>query len=1056
MPRHEPAGYYGSSTSAGYYPPSTASPHTPYAPSYGAVAHSYAYAPSHPPTYAHTPPTAYALYERPYSRHSVHSQSSHSLSPELPTSLGVTGMKRKRSDEIVMEPMERERELRGRYPYSDTRETYEPVPPPPRLTPSHPHPPHLPPMRVRSPVQTFVDHSPHERPAQMHYYTRTPQNHYPIPHATPPTTHTSPAGEYVHRQSYGYPQPPASHSHAYPPPPVPDSYAYPQTRSPYNGPPAERVSPHADPHYAQQAAAYPPYRSPTSAYNFAPSRHSQPPYDSRPTSGNREPIIATPYAVPRTETSPVVEMVQRVEEERRAHSRETWGSRGMAYIVEDAKPGSAEGEVVEPSGVNEPADVAERQNDHAMPTPTPTPMPMPEKTTVNNIPALVASGATPSDEARQMEREMEPQVNVETVAATVVDTSVPDQMLAPALSEEAKPAMTEPVEDVPKPQLVVEVDIKPEPVADMDIDVVSDSPAATISVAYPTPIEGYLQAVERSPSLASTVPLAPEVVEPSPAPTIRRASTLPDGEQSPAATVLRVEPSPAPTVPHESTKEEPASPVLNVDAVSPQISTAIRQTSGAPRADGNEVQVPESTQLSNLVDAAFRPVVKSETPATASRADVDVDVVDVPAETPEAGRGGSILSETTNAAADKIGAVKSKSSKTKTKSHKASAVPSKNDHKAKSKAKEAAKSAVAKDKDAAKVRENDASAVPANKSKSKKSHSKQVARVRTPESAETPEPAKGEDEEDKEKDDRLYCMCETLYDEERFMIGCDKCDNWYHPACVGLEEDAADLIDKFYCPRCIASDTSLSTTHKRPCARFPSCTNPSRLPSSKYCSDECGQARVEEIYNMQPKAVQELIKKAVQGAKRPEGRVDPVTGRVHGRGKGEDAQLGMLEESLQEVLEERAESERRLEMWERRERVVEAIANRWKHELKEEGICGYDERLGYGWDELDNVDPSEPGEVVCQEGLKCDRHRGWQQAHTEGVQRAKALEEENLQDLTLRERGLRREMEIIEARRQVVQRTWRKVADTVPVTALAESAGLTNEVPEVIDVKFEV
>ncbi|KZT62314.1 hypothetical protein CALCODRAFT_426267, partial [Calocera cornea HHB12733] len=59
----------------------------------------------------------------------------------------------------------------------------------------------------------------------------------------------------------------------------------------------------------------------------------------------------------------------------------------------------------------------------------------------------------------------------------------------------------------------------------------------------------------------------------------------------------------------------------------------------------------------------------------------------------------------------------------------------------------------------------------------------------------------------------LYCMCETLYDEERFMIGCDKCDNWYHPACVGLEEEAADLIDKFFCPRCIAGVCIVQMVH---------------------------------------------------------------------------------------------------------------------------------------------------------------------------------------------------------------------------------------------------
>ncbi len=70
-------------------------------------------------------------------------------------------------------------------------------------------------------------------------------------------------------------------------------------------------------------------------------------------------------------------------------------------------------------------------------------------------------------------------------------------------------------------------------------------------------------------------------------------------------------------------------------------------------------------------------------------------------------------------------------------------------------------------------------------------------------------------------DTRLYCMCETLYDDERIMVACDKyvrhtmsgrarelkrliyrCDEWYHPPCVGLKEPDVELVDKFFCPKC--------------------------------------------------------------------------------------------------------------------------------------------------------------------------------------------------------------------------------------------------------------
>ena len=32
---------------------------------------------------------------------------------------------------------------------------------------------------------------------------------------------------------------------------------------------------------------------------------------------------------------------------------------------------------------------------------------------------------------------------------------------------------------------------------------------------------------------------------------------------------------------------------------------------------------------------------------------------------------------------------------------------------------------------------------------------------------------------------KLYCLCRTT--DENNMIGCDKCDEWYHFACVGID-----------------------------------------------------------------------------------------------------------------------------------------------------------------------------------------------------------------------------------------------------------------------------
>ncbi|GAA5974358.1 hypothetical protein JCM11641_005233 [Rhodosporidiobolus odoratus] len=95
-----------------------------------------------------------------------------------------------------------------------------------------------------------------------------------------------------------------------------------------------------------------------------------------------------------------------------------------------------------------------------------------------------------------------------------------------------------------------------------------------------------------------------------------------------------------------------------------------------------------------------------------------------------------------------------------------------------------------------------------------------------------------EDEEDEDgEDSRRYCICNELYNPERLMIACDKCEEWYHVDCVGIAEDAVELVDLFICPKCQA--TSLDrTTWKPPCQR-PHCSSPA-VTLSKYCSDYCG------------------------------------------------------------------------------------------------------------------------------------------------------------------------------------------------------------------------
>lgn len=54
----------------------------------------------------------------------------------------------------------------------------------------------------------------------------------------------------------------------------------------------------------------------------------------------------------------------------------------------------------------------------------------------------------------------------------------------------------------------------------------------------------------------------------------------------------------------------------------------------------------------------------------------------------------------------------------------------------------------------------------------------------------------------KNKKEKLYCICRTPYDETKFYVGCDLCNNWFHGDCVGITEEASKNISEFICREC--------------------------------------------------------------------------------------------------------------------------------------------------------------------------------------------------------------------------------------------------------------
>lgn len=51
------------------------------------------------------------------------------------------------------------------------------------------------------------------------------------------------------------------------------------------------------------------------------------------------------------------------------------------------------------------------------------------------------------------------------------------------------------------------------------------------------------------------------------------------------------------------------------------------------------------------------------------------------------------------------------------------------------------------------------------------------------------------------RDEQVYCTCRTA-DVSRFMIGCDRCEEWYHGDCINITETEANKIRKFFCQKC--------------------------------------------------------------------------------------------------------------------------------------------------------------------------------------------------------------------------------------------------------------
>ncbi|KAK3901179.1 Set1 complex component spp1 [Staphylotrichum tortipilum] len=108
--------------------------------------------------------------------------------------------------------------------------------------------------------------------------------------------------------------------------------------------------------------------------------------------------------------------------------------------------------------------------------------------------------------------------------------------------------------------------------------------------------------------------------------------------------------------------------------------------------------------------------------------------------------------------------------------------------------------------------------------------------------AATVDGGEGGDGNSSESDNGPYCLCRGP-DDHRFMIACDRCEDWFHGECIGMDKHTGEnLVQKYICPNC-TDGGRYATRYKKMCS-LAGCRNPARIydvarPSIFCCPDHC-------------------------------------------------------------------------------------------------------------------------------------------------------------------------------------------------------------------------
>ncbi|KAI8327123.1 hypothetical protein BD560DRAFT_418682 [Blakeslea trispora] len=244
----------------------------------------------------------------------------------------------------------------------------------------------------------------------------------------------------------------------------------------------------------------------------------------------------------------------------------------------------------------------------------------------------------------------------------------------------------------------------------------------------------------------------------------------------------------------------------------------------------------------------------------------------------------------------------------------------------------------------------------------------------------------------------LYCICKSPYDGTRFMIACDKCDQWFHGECIGISEKQGEFIDLYFCEDC-AQMTGKRTIWKPKCAN-PNCTNAARIGTNQ--GHLMARARV-ELAEMKKKNSEEANNLSLS-----EHQYNP---------------LSRSKLSSYADLDDRSRLSRAKQVIGIGQKKL-ALLSFSIQANKDQEICGFDSRLVgrrvYG--EMEEVrsdklidsrqQPLTKSYSICQSSKKCNRHLNWQKI------KAFELEQERSEQFVI--------LTMLERERQQIQARMRK------------------------------